>query len=502
MKTWIELGHGLAARWTAAPRRWLRRLHADNRGAVLVFVAFSIIPLIGFVGIGTDVARAYMVKSRLSSALDAAGLAGGRNFYSEHRDADINMFFDTNFPTGFLNAAVTGPTITVDDSKETIYLTAEADVPTTFMALFGFDYITVSSATEVTRQMIALDVVLAIDMSGSMTWSDGSGGGSRIEAARSAATELVNILFGDNIEKQYLNIGVVPWSAKVNVTYAGTYFNSGSTTSQAVPNFINPETGASQSVVYFANNSPVPMLTAPPYGWKGCVFNRFLDDGNNNNDADVLMGPITTGNADWVGWQPIFPGTNYQWGGEPVSGYQDCRLSVNGGECERCISHGITALTNQKATILSAISGLTNPTGTTNITQGLGWGWRVVKPAAPFTEAVANPEYKRQQAIVLLTDGENVAGNGDGYKATFGLNNAAADKMDARLRTLAANIKADGVIIYVIQFANDGTDLQILLKEIASGPDTPYYYYAPDGNTLQDVFKEVANHLSELRLSK
>ncbi|MCA9713018.1 MAG: VWA domain-containing protein, partial [Myxococcales bacterium] len=153
---------------------------------------------------------------------------------------------------------------------------------------------------------------------------------------------------------------------------------------------------------------------------------------------------------------------------------------MNHDECERCISHGITALTNQKAAILSAIADLDNPTGTTNITQGLGWGWRVVKPAAPFTEAVANPEYKRQQAIVLLTDGENVPGNGDGYKATFGMSGYAQSKMDQRLRTLAANIKADGVIIYVIQFANDGTDLQLLLKEIASGPDTPYYYYAPD----------------------
>ena len=74
--------------------------------------------------------------------------------------------------------------------------------------------------------------------------------------------------------------------------------------------------------------------------------------------------------------------------------------------------------------------------------------------------------------------------------------------MDARLLELAGNIKTDDVIIYVIQFANEGSALQTLLKQVATSPDQPYYYYAPNGDTLQDAFHEIANHLSELRLSK
>ncbi len=56
--------------WNAIPRP-ARRFRIGRRGAVAVFLAFAIIPLIGFVGIATDTARAYLVKSRLSSALDA-----------------------------------------------------------------------------------------------------------------------------------------------------------------------------------------------------------------------------------------------------------------------------------------------------------------------------------------------------------------------------------------------------------------------------------------------
>ncbi len=74
--------------------------------------------------------------------------------------------------------------------------------------------------------------------------------------------------------------------------------------------------------------------------------------------------------------------------------------------------------------------------------------------------------------------------------------------MDSRLQELATSIKASGVVIYTIQFANSGSAMETLLKSVASGPDSPYYHYAPDGAALQQVFREVANHLSELRISK
>jgi hypothetical protein len=120
----------------------------------------------------------------------------------------------------------------------------------------------------------------------------------------------------------------------------------------------------------------------------------------------------------------------------------------------------------------------------------------------PFTEAVPDPEYDREQAIVLLTDGENFGGSGDGYKGTFGRGSDARPDMNDRLSALADNIKADGVIIYVIQFSNSGSQLQALLQTVASGPGSPYYFFAPDADTLQQVFRQIANHLSELRLSK
>lgn len=464
-------------------------------GGVAVLFALALIPIVGFGGVGIDAARIYLTKARLSSALDAAGLAGGASFFLPSRDDDIRMFFAANFPPNYMGATVSGPTIVADDVAETLTLSASATISNTFMSLFGFDNQTVSASAEITRQMQALDVALSIDMSGSMTWA-ATGGGTRIAAARAAANELIDILFGTDASKEKLNVGLVPWNSKVNVTGGGAAYDPALTVSTPVSAFVNPVTGTAQAVVYSVNNSPVPLLSAPPASWKGCVFNRFINDNDDASDGDIVMGPFSSPAADWPAWEPIGPE------GEPVSGWGVCSMAAGGSECQPCLGHGITPLTNQKQAISDAVNALLNPTGSTNIPQGLGWAWRVVKPDAPFTEAIANPPYKRQQAIILLTDGENVGGSGDGYKAVFGLNSAAQAAMDTRLTKLAAAVKADGVQIYVIQFANAGSALQTLLQSVASSPDAPYYYYAPDADTLRQVFREVANHLSELRLSK
>ncbi len=483
------------AKWFQSIVRRFADFGRQEKGAAIVLFALAAVPMVAFVGMGTDAARAYLVKSRMSSALDAAGLAGGRKFFSPGRDADINMFFNANFPAGYMNATVSGPHISVDELDERLTLTASADIPTTLMRVLGFDTLTVSATTEITRQMQALDVVIAIDMSGSMGSS--SGATTRIAAARDAATDLVDILYGNNGANDLLNIGVVPWNAKVNVTLDGTTFDSSLTTSVPVAGFTNPVTGAGQSSVYQVNNSPVPLLYAPPSDWKGCVYNRYIDNGFTDDDADIYMGPQVMPGADWPAWEPVGPE------GEPVSG-GTCAMSPGGwSECTPCLEHGITALQSQKQTIIDAIDELQYPEGTTNIPQGLGWAWRVLMPDAPFTEAVADPDYDLQRAIVLLTDGENHGGVGDGYKQVFGLGSGAGSNgMDARLRTLANNIKSAGVVLYVIQFANNGTALQALLQDVASGPGSPFYHYAPDDAALRAVFREIANDLSELRLSK
>lgn len=466
----------------------------DRRAGISTLVGGGIVVMVGALGLATDAARGYMVKARLSQALDAAALAGGRAMFSPTRDAQIQMFFQANFPPGFMGANVTGPNINVNSDSTVISLDATAQIDTTFMRVLGFQTLNVGSATEVTRETQYTDIIIAMDMSGSMSWG-APGGGSRIQAARNAATELINILFGSDETKELLKIGLVPWSGKVNVMYDGTTFDPALSTTQTVPAFTNPLTGTTQTTLHFANNSPVPLLEAPPSDWQGCVYSRYIDNADTTDDADTTLYDLSFTGGDWIAWEPIGPE------GEPVPGSAVCSLYVV-SECRPCLNHGITALDNKKSKIQAAVTALTGPTGTTNITQGLAWAWRALVPGEPFAEADPNPPDDRQQAIILLTDGENVGGDGDGYKTVFGAQSAARPDMDARLLELAGKIKSSGVLIYTIQFANSGGALQTLMKNVASSTKSPYYHYAPDAATLQSVFKQVANHLSELRLSK
>lgn len=356
---------------------------------------------------------------------------------------------------------------------------------------------TVSASTQVTAETDMLDVVLSMDVSGSMSQS--VGGVQKIAAARSAAATLVNILFGSNATNSLLHIGLVPWNSKVNVwTQGGPAYSSAQTTTQSVATFANPVTGAAQNVVYYANNSETPLLNAPPSNWKGCVYARYINDGISNNDADELEGLLTNvGGKAWVAWQPIGPE------GEPPSGGSLCTSHVGNNQCTPCYSKGITPLQSDKQTILNSINALTNPTGNTNLPQGLDMAWQVLTPAAPYSEAVANPQGNRKQAIVIMTDGDNMGGSGDAYKGVFGIGTAAQPALNARFAQTAANIKATGVIIYAIQLGSPPTATQAaLMKNAATGPDAPFYFYAPDAATLQSAFQQVANSLSELRLSQ
>ncbi len=471
-----------------------RAFARDRRGATYTYFALLFLPLLGIMGMATDIARGYLVKARLSKSLDAAGLAGARKMTSPNLAGEIKMFFDANFGVGYLGSTITGPTFTLGDNGEKLTVVATAKLPTIFMRLFGYDILTVAAESEITRKTSYLDVVLSIDMSGSMgTYTAGK---RRIDAAREAANELVNILFGDSVSKNLLKIGIVPWNGKVNVTDNGIAYKSWQTTSVNVPTFTNPVTGASQSKIYFANNSAVPLLKAPPSSWKGCVFARYRNDGNEATNADTKAGlNIWTPSGTWAGWEPVGPE------GEPVN-YGTCSMSVYNSECTPCLDHGISRMQNVKSVALAAIDELRNPTGVTNIAQGLAWAWRVLVPEAPFTEADPNPPLERIQAVVLLTDGEHIGGSGDGYKTVFGYNTAAQTGMDARLRAIAAAMKAQGIRVYAIQFANGSGALATLMKQIATEPNSPYYHYAPDAAALRAAFNEIANNLSLLRISR
>lgn len=590
-RNWIS-GNFNMFKMTTRFLQMLSNLRRDTRGMSGILLAVSMIPIIGVIGIATDVGRAYIVKARLSAALDAAALAGGRSFFEANRDAQIQKYFEANFPSGFMGATVSGPhqlaadgTVhapgyTYPSTEKVLRLKADVNMPTLFMRLFDHDDMDVGGNAEVTREVALLDVVIAIDMSLSMQWGvggGGSGGTSRIELSKTAAQTLVNVLFGSNSVNALLNIGLVPWAGSVNVTQNGSTYGE--------DEFGNPVVGAARYTaatvagspanpyleanytyqtsvtsggswhwegygwnrhkvwdvqptvtttdhlllknyqtnlanVYYAHNAPtIPLLAIPEDGWEGCVYARYArehawdqdSDGDGDtplygqqsaidNAADVIDGPYNpAGGPAWLGWYPM--------GSERSDNNCElAKLNNTSGDCASCIPNGITAMQHSKQVITDAISALSIVSGSyTNIPQGLAWGWRAVTSQQPFTESEVVPaEVTKHRVVILLTDGENSRGQGDAYNFAVsgaGTSMYSVDQRDDRLKTLAANIRDDDVIVYAIQFANDSNDLKILLRDYVA-KDAGHYYQAPTGDQLNSIFTKIANELASLRLSK
>ena len=472
----------------AAATARLRPFARGARGGLAVWGAFMFVPLLGFMGLGVDGARGYLLRARLSQALDSAGLAAGKwSANTAKAEEEAVMTFKANFPEGYLGAAVNGPAIAFNGFNDVVTVSATAVLPTYFVHLLGVPTFTVGANTEVMRKTVYMDVVMSLDVSGSM--DEYISGVKKIDAARTAAHTLTDSLFGASETKEFLKMGMITWNSNARILPIGEAYNAASVTSQTVSSYGNPyrkpdgtyygapfPTASSLNRVYFANGVPVPLMTAPPSNWKGCVLQRYTPDAV-ANDGDADIGTGTFNGKTYKAWQPA------------PNSFQ-------------CPTQGTRRLTNAKADVKTAIDLVVNPGNNTSLAVGLVWGWRLLgQTGSPFygdgTPEPAGPDKELVRALILMTDGANTQATGDAYN-----NWLSPAQLNGRTQAVATKIKETGVIIYAIQFGyNDGPQ-EALMKSIASGPGSPYYQYAPDAPTLQMVFKEIGNHLSKLRLSK
>jgi Flp pilus assembly protein TadG len=250
----------------AALRRFGARLKdfpGDRRGSAVVYVAAIAVPLVTIVGVSIDAARGYLVKSKLSQALDAAGLAGGRVALSPTRDDDIRMYFNTNFPPGYMEATlgVNDPQISMDPNAEELTLSASATIPTTFMRILGHEEMTVRASNVIHRTVKGMELVLVMDNTGSMYTTPAP---SRMDQMKSAATDLVNILFGSRETAPNFWVALVPYVAVVNIgTTHGDWTFTPTSTPVSISSVVSKKSTTTNSPLSWR----VLVTTATPHGF-------------------------------------------------------------------------------------------------------------------------------------------------------------------------------------------------------------------------------------------
>ncbi|HWW58417.1 MAG TPA: TadE/TadG family type IV pilus assembly protein [Sphingopyxis sp.] len=210
------MGGTISSRLLAGAKRFRR----DQRGNAFMLTAAALVPVVGIVGSAVDIGRAYMTQLRLQQACDAGVLAGRRAMaagsYGADEEAEANKMFNFNFPAnvyGSENASFSSEASEASD----VVGTASVSLPTALMYIFGKDQFSLSADCTAKLEISNIDVMLVLDVTGSMQQTNEGDEDNKITGLKAAAKSFFTTLTSADIGDGQLRFGVVPYSTTVNV---------------------------------------------------------------------------------------------------------------------------------------------------------------------------------------------------------------------------------------------------------------------------------------------
>lgn len=190
-----------------------------------------------------------------------------------------------------------------------------------------------------------------------------------------------------------------------------------------------------------------------------------------------------------------------------------------------CITQQIQPLTDDKEVLHSLVNSLT-ASGSTAGHIGLAWGWYLISPNFsylwPGSQIAEYGKSKMVKAVIFMTDGDfntdyckGIVSAGDAVGKS-----AASSRIDctapngtsleqaARLCESIKDPQGDNdpkndVLLYTVAFEMDEVANAAAISMLKACATTPDHYFQTGGQvTLAQAFAEIAQSLSELRLSK
>src|SRR5690606_28752423 len=195
--------------------RFLQRLGRDEAGNTLALMAAAMIPFTILVGSGLDLAVTYMARGKLQNACDAGVLAARQSMegtlFNEDVEAEADRFFGFNFPVGTAGTTEVAFEVVQDEDDDAPLLgSASAEVRTSLMRLVGITELPIAVECDAKREMGHNDVMLVLDVTGSMADAPSNGGGTKIGRLRDGAAGIFRGLHSD--DGSVIRFGIVPYS--------------------------------------------------------------------------------------------------------------------------------------------------------------------------------------------------------------------------------------------------------------------------------------------------
>lgn len=480
-------------------RSWAiaRDLIRHEGGNAMLLFAAAMLPLLGLIGSGLDLSRAYLVRSKLQTACDASSLAARRymaaGVLTNEAKAEGERFFNFNFPQGTMGASPVALTIQPNTTDvSTVDVKARTSVPTSLMSLFGVNQLPVSVECSADQDFINNDIMLVLDVTGSMNCQAGTNcssaateqNNSRISRTRTATLALYNALKDANgVRTRY---GFMPYSMTVNV---GADLNRawlrdpGNYWQRSNNNWALTPVRHNESWFQFS--------------WTGCVEERSaISQGTGASiriSTDVSQEDIDrTGTNPHLQWTPYDPAAT---------------SNVTNSFCPAPALR-LTEYNSEGAFRSAANASLAQVSGQTNHDLGMTWGMRYLSSTGMF--AADNPTTFRQvpvaKHIIFLTDGEMTASTAAGLYNSYGMparevrmtgSGNLVQRHQARFLNACNRARQMGATIWVIVLDDQGFADDV--APCASGSDR---VYISNGADLDEVFQRIGKGIGRLRLTQ
>ncbi len=464
-------------------------------GLASVMLGSAVLMGVAMVG---DLAWVSHQRSMLEDALDAGGIAGFKEMAVLASDATeevqaqqaqnikdtIKRYILANVPEAYREELGKTLTVKIKQKRKQEYVEVRVKAKLKGAILGSWGEVLKNIATEtslaVTRDIVPVDVVLALDLTHSMAYSISNArrdAGStptedrRITATKEAATTLVAALKtagGDNVA-----VGLVPYTTVVNV-------------------------GESRSGWLKGIRVLPPELANLYTAWKGCVLHR-----STPNDLSIT----TPADAKFPSY---FKPMDRVWNAREQK--SESRWVSRHGPQQNCIGSPIIPLTKDHDAIQKEIKDLKMwDSAGTMVHLGVQWGRRVLAPSwrVSWGLEAAQAGRERKKVLVLLTDGANNVGMGS-YSAlgTPGLKDRNRDvrksKLDKMTRTHCNNARNEGIDIYAVSAvpknSSSAKAIRSLFVDCTGSRDKVFDTGSPEA--LTDAFLKIGKAVGAMRRVK
>lgn len=347
-----------------------------NFGLIFAILA---VPLIGSAGLAIDYTNASRIRSHMQNAADTAALMAAKEIglRPAERRALARQVAGVHFENDY---KVNTTTVTITDEDVTVAINGTPK--TNLMQVMGFAAMDVGVTSTARIAVNEIEIVFALDVSGSMK-TVMSSGLTRMEELKNAANTLIDKVGASTVAAR-TKVGIVPFNVTVNVGKDRTSLVRG------------------RGHRFFNGTE-----------WKGCVFERAAPNHIRDNPGGRWTAyawppmPDVVGTGDW-GQNPSDGTANrYATMTETTAAATDFAVNHTGPNFN-CVRHPLMPLNEDLNAVKSQINTLTAEFNNgTLIAPGVTWAMRLLSPEPPFSEG-RDWNSAAEKIMVVVTDGEQV----------------------------------------------------------------------------------------------